>query len=465
MPGAARAGGDHAVLARASFADPGDGARTTLFATGRDADHAVELEIFTDEDRQGAGADSDELGVSTDHQRADGENADRGSRRIRSTGLIQIAEKDPVAHATSRGSHLGTGLIEDLSLIGEERKAPLPDVVGRERGGAHAKPGRIDGRERGNERAAARGRTVRAAEGARHGDEGGPLGIAALDRGALAVIGRTLGIAEARRPGVAGGGSVGARAAAVGGNRCHAPAPHEKQAKKESTHVTMIPHGVRALTRPPAVGTVLAVELRTFTYLDVLQPQLTSFLQTVSQGFMPLEGQASLFLEIAPGIAINQLTDAALKRTRCQPGMQIVERAYGLLELHHDDQGEIRSAGEAILERLGARVEDRLKPRVVSAQTITGLDGHQAQLINRMRHGDMISQGQTLYILEVHPAGYAAIAANEAEKAAPIHLLEVITFGAFGRLWLGGYEAEIAEAARAIEATLASISGRENRGD
>jgi hypothetical protein len=206
------------------------------------------------------------------------------------------------------------------------------------------------------------------------------------------------------------------------------------------------------------------MELRTFTYLDILQPQLTGFLQTVSSGFMPLEKQASLFLEIAPGIAINQLTDAALKATRVQPGMQIVERAYGLLELHDFDQGEVRSAGEAILSRLGVKMEDRLKPRIISSQTITGLDGHQAQLINRMRHGDMITEGQTLYILEVHPAGYAAIAANEAEKAAEVHLLEVITFGAFGRLWLGGYEAEIAEAAKAIEHTLTSIKGRDNSG-
>jgi hypothetical protein len=206
------------------------------------------------------------------------------------------------------------------------------------------------------------------------------------------------------------------------------------------------------------------MELRTFTYIDILQPQLTGFLQTVSSGFMPLEEQAALFLEIAPGIAINQLTDAALKATTCQPGMQIVERAYGMLELHDYDQGEIRAAGKAILDRMQLSEKDRLRPRVISSQTITGIDGHQAQLINRMRHGDMIAAGQTLYILEVHPAGYAAIAANEAEKAAPIHLLEVITFGAFGRLWLGGYEAEIAEAAKAIEMTLQSIDGRDNKG-
>ena len=205
-----------------------------------------------------------------------------------------------------------------------------------------------------------------------------------------------------------------------------------------------------------------AMELRTFSYIDVLQPQLAGFLQTVAAGFLPLEQQASLFIEIAPGMAINELTDVALKKTRAIPGMQIVERAYGLLELHHFDQGEIRSAGEAMLERLGLKQEDRLKPKVMPSQTITGIDGHQAALINRMRHGDMLSQSQTLYILEVHPAGYAAIAANEAEKAADISLLEVITFGAFGRLWLGGDEANIAEAVKAAEAVLADLPGRPN---
>jgi hypothetical protein len=202
------------------------------------------------------------------------------------------------------------------------------------------------------------------------------------------------------------------------------------------------------------------MELRTFSYIDILQPQLASFLQTVAQGFLPLEGQAALFVEIAPGIAINNITDVALKQTRVIPGMQIVERAYGLLEVHSFDQGEVRSAGEAMLGRLGVSQTDRLQPRILSEQTITGIDGHHAQLINRMRHGDMISQGKTLYTLEVVPAGYAAIAANEAEKAAPVDLLEVITFGAVGRLWLGGGEAEIAEAARAIRETLASLGGR-----
>jgi len=205
------------------------------------------------------------------------------------------------------------------------------------------------------------------------------------------------------------------------------------------------------------------MELRALTVLDSLQPQLTGFLQTVCSGFMPLEEEAALFIEIAPGIAINRLTDAALKATTCRPGMQIVERAYGMLELHSDDKGQVFAAVDAILSNMGVAQDDRYKPRVVSSQIITGLDGHQSQLINRMRHGDMIMSGQTLYILEVFPAAYAALAANEAEKAANVHLMEVVTFGAFGRLWLGGSEAEIKAAVEAAEGALAKVSGRPSK--
>jgi hypothetical protein len=205
------------------------------------------------------------------------------------------------------------------------------------------------------------------------------------------------------------------------------------------------------------------MELRALTVLDSLQPQLTGFLQTVCQGFMPLEGEAALFIEISPGIAINQLTDVALKSTSCRPGMQIVERAYGMLELHDKDKGQVEAATDAMLTTMSARRSDGLRPKIVSSQIITGIDGHQSQLINRMRHGDMIVAGQTLYILEVHPAAYAALACNEAEKASPVHVLEMISFGAFGRLWLGGGEAEIHAAARAAESALAAMTGRENK--
>ena len=202
------------------------------------------------------------------------------------------------------------------------------------------------------------------------------------------------------------------------------------------------------------------MELRALTFIDVLQPQVAGFLQTVSQGFLPLDGQAALIVEIAPGIAVNALTDVALKQARVVPGMQIVERAYGLLELHAFDQGEVRAAAAAILAKLGLTEADRLAPRTLAREIITGIDGHQSAIINRMRHGQMLESGQTLYTLEVMPAGYAALAANEAEKRAAVGVLEVVTFGAVGRVWLGGREEEIAQAATAIDRALGSLPGR-----
>ena len=207
-----------------------------------------------------------------------------------------------------------------------------------------------------------------------------------------------------------------------------------------------------------------SIELRCFTYIDILQPQTAGFLGTVSRGYMPLKEQAALFVEVAPGMDVNLVTDIALKQTSCTPGMQIVERQFGCLQLQHYDQGQIRAAGQAILETLSLKELDRLKPRLVSAQTITGITGYHAQITNRMRHGNFIDEDRTLYVMEVHPAGYALIAANEAEKAANIDVLEIISFGAFGRVYLGGSEEEIAQAAKAAVAVLEAFDGRENSG-
>jgi len=206
----------------------------------------------------------------------------------------------------------------------------------------------------------------------------------------------------------------------------------------------------------------MAIDVRTYTYIDILQPQTAGFLGTISRGYMPLEGQASLFIEVSPGMDINRVTDLVLKTTSCQPGMQVVERRYGVLEVHHYDQGQVRAAGDAIQEAMGFKATDRLKPRIVSVDTITGLTGYQSQLVNRMRHGNYIHENQTLYVLETHPAGYAVLATNEAEKAANIDVLEFRAFGAFGRVYLGGTEEEIAQAAQAAISVLESIDGREN---
>ncbi len=202
------------------------------------------------------------------------------------------------------------------------------------------------------------------------------------------------------------------------------------------------------------------VELRAYVFLDSLQPQYAAFLATVAQGYLPTVGQASLFVEISPGIEINRITDIALKSTQVTPGMQIVERLYGMLEIHSDSQADIRAAGRAILDALGMSEEQRLKPRVISSQVIRHVDAHQTQLINRTRHGNMILPDQTLYILECEPAAYSALAANEAEKASEINILEVRSFGSFGRLYLGGEQRDIDVASQAAVQAIESVSGR-----
>ena len=203
------------------------------------------------------------------------------------------------------------------------------------------------------------------------------------------------------------------------------------------------------------------INLRTYSIIDSLQPQLASLISTVSKGFLPVSEQACCIIEIAPGIEINRLTDVALKSTNVLPGMQVVERSYGMLEIHSDEQGDIRAAGEAILEAIERKETDRMKPRVLTSQLIKNITDHHAQLINRTRHGNMLVKGDTLYVLEIEPAGFAFFATNEAEKGTNISVIEVRGIGAFGRVHLGGDERDVIEAKTIIENKLEEIDGQE----
>ncbi len=201
------------------------------------------------------------------------------------------------------------------------------------------------------------------------------------------------------------------------------------------------------------------IQLKTYIFLDSLQPQLATFIGTTARGFLPIPGDASLFVEIAPGIAINTINDLVLKETKVRPAMQIVERAFGLLEVHHADQGEVRQAGVAILRDLELQESQRQKPKIVSNQVIRSVEPDHAILVNTNRWGSMLLPGESLFILETDPAGYVVFAANEAEKAANVKLVEVRPFGAFGRLWMSGTESEIDSAREAAIKALEGISG------
>ncbi len=202
------------------------------------------------------------------------------------------------------------------------------------------------------------------------------------------------------------------------------------------------------------------ITLRSYAFLDRMQDQLAGFIGTTARGFLPVPGVAACFVETAPGLVINRLTDVALKATAATPGIMVVERSFGLLEVHHPDQGQVRLAGKAILEYLGIAEEERLKPQVVSQEVIRGVEPYHAQILNKMRFGDMLVPGESLYILEVEPAGYVAFAANEALKAARVKFIDATLFGAFGRLYLSGAEAQVDAAAEAAQRAIEGITGR-----
>ena len=203
------------------------------------------------------------------------------------------------------------------------------------------------------------------------------------------------------------------------------------------------------------------VTLRTYVFIDSLQPQLAAFIGTTARGFLPVAEDASMFIETAPGLIINRITDVALKATQCTPAIMVVERAFGLLEIHHRDKGQVQLGGQAVLDYLKIGERDRLKPRVISDQVIRAVEPYHAQVINKMRYGDQLLAGESLLIIETEPAGYVAFAANEALKAARIKLIDASLFGAFGRLYLSGSEAQIDAAREAALRAMSSIQGRE----
>jgi hypothetical protein len=204
------------------------------------------------------------------------------------------------------------------------------------------------------------------------------------------------------------------------------------------------------------------VELRAFAFIDQLQKQLVGYIGSTARGYYPVAGQAALFMEIAPGIEINSITDAVMKKANVLPGAMVVERTYGMLEVHADSPADVKEAGAVVLDYLGLQEKDRLKPKILAAETIERTDPFMSQIVNRFRAASMMMVDDTLYILECLPAGYAGYAANEAEKAADVKLIHVTVFGASGRVYLSGSTSEIQAARKVAEECLLSMDGKEH---
>jgi hypothetical protein len=202
-------------------------------------------------------------------------------------------------------------------------------------------------------------------------------------------------------------------------------------------------------------------ELRAYVYLDRLQPQFAAYIGANSRGYIPIPGMAAILVEVSPGVLINQITDVAVKAANVRPGLMVVERHFGVLEFHSQAQAEVKQAGEAVLKTLGIRLEERMKPKILFSQVINKVNAYHAQMVNVSRLCSMLLPGQDLYILEVQPAAYITHAANEAEKNSQITLVDCRTFGAVGRLYVGGKRSDVERAAGAAESAIKSISGRE----
>ena len=202
------------------------------------------------------------------------------------------------------------------------------------------------------------------------------------------------------------------------------------------------------------------IRLRTYVFIDSLQPQLAEYIATVSQGFLPVPGDACLWVEVSPGMAVHRLTDTALKATRVHLAQQVVERAYGSMVIHQRDQSDVMEAGRILLGHMGHGQNERVLPRIAWSEIIRGMTPDHTVLINRQdRRGSMILPGQSMFILETEPAGYVIYAANQAEKAANITLIDVKAVGAYGRLTISGREGDVDEAALAAVAAIERPAG------
>src|SRR3954464_12081185 len=207
------------------------------------------------------------------------------------------------------------------------------------------------------------------------------------------------------------------------------------------------------------------IELRVYLPIPDLGRQFAAYLGTPlrARGYPPMEGEHALIVEVAPGLAIERVIDLALKSVpEGEPGIHFVERQFGVLEVHSPDPAQVERAGEAILSGIGANAEDALRPRVLYVDLIEDVTDRHAVIVNRNREASMLLPGQSLLVVEVTPALFAAAAANAAERVAPeLTLVTVSMIGAAGRVYLAGSTPDIVLARDEITRVLEGVKGRD----
>jgi ethanolamine utilization microcompartment shell protein EutL len=199
-------------------------------------------------------------------------------------------------------------------------------------------------------------------------------------------------------------------------------------------------------------------QLRAYVFIDSLQPQLAQYMAKTNKVYDPREHDAALFLEIAPAMEIHSKIDQALKATKVRLGSMVTERVFGMMQVHHADQGEVRAAGEAVLAASNLKVNDRAPCTILQNKIIRSVEQDHAISFTGTSRGNMVVAGESILILETTPAAYLTLAANEALKAARVKLVTIRPFGATGRLVLAGPESEIDSAAAAALASLERLN-------
>ncbi len=202
------------------------------------------------------------------------------------------------------------------------------------------------------------------------------------------------------------------------------------------------------------------MQLRTYVMIDRMQPQYAAFTGKQTLGMIPIEGDAQIYMEISPAAEVYKVMDIALKTTNVQPGYLNMDRQYGFLEIHSNHQEAVQYTGEKALESLGLTESDRMKPQVLSSNLTTSIHPYEAQLINARNSGGLILAFQTLCVIEVVPAAYIVLAANEAEKAAHITLNHYSSAGATGRLMISGTESAVRQSRDAAIQAIEAIEGK-----
>lgn len=202
-------------------------------------------------------------------------------------------------------------------------------------------------------------------------------------------------------------------------------------------------------------------DLRAFIFIDQLQPQTLAYTATWMRGTLPRARMAAQIIEIAPGLDIEALTDVILKGADVRAGSLVVERQFGTLQFHAYSTAEVRAGADAALAAMGKTKDDAERPKITASKIVTRIDDQHAFLINRNKAGSMVLGGESVYLLECQPAAYAILACNEAEKAADIKVIDMRMFGANGRLYLAGTEADVRNARDAAELALREAGAQE----